>query len=150
MGNIVRSPLAEALFRQRAEQRGLDRRFLADSAGTSGYHVGELPDRRMRETAAAHGLEYTGSSRQVTIQDLAEADLVLALDDFNYADLQGLAEEGGVQPRLRWLREFDPENDGATQVPDPYYGEQAGFEATFAIISRSVDGLLDYLESAEE
>jgi protein-tyrosine phosphatase len=147
LGNIVRSPLAEHLFRQRAEERGLDGRYLVDSAGTSSFHVGQAPDRRMRQVAAQHGLTYTGRARQVTMRDLESHDLILALDNDNYDDLRVLAARTGVQADIRRLREFDPESDGDMDVPDPYYGGQGGFEATFDIISRSVDNLLGELEA---
>jgi protein-tyrosine phosphatase len=149
LGNIVRSPLAEALFRQRAEQQGLDGRYEVDSAGTSSFHVGQTPDSRMRQTAAAHGLDYTGSARQVMPRDLEEFDLIVAMDNENYDDLRSLADRAGIEAEIRRMREFDPESDGVMDVPDPYYGGQAGFEATFAIVSRSVDNLLEHLESGE-
>lgn len=148
MGNIVRSPLAEALFRQKAQQRGLGGRYLVDSAGTSSFHIGQAPDSRMRQTAASLGLEYTRSARRVTLRDLEDFDVILALDNDNYDDLQALAEDGGLHADIRRLREFDPENGGSTDVPDPYYGGQSDFEATYNIVSRSVDGLLDHLEAA--
>jgi protein-tyrosine phosphatase len=146
MGNIVRSPLAENLFRQRAGQRGLDGRYQVDSAGTSSYHVGQVPDDRMRQTASRHGLDYTGRSRQVTPRDLETFDLIVALDSENYEDLRALADRMGINPEIRRLREFDREGDGALDVPDPYYGGQVGFEETFNIISRAVDGLMESLE----
>jgi protein-tyrosine phosphatase len=146
LGNIVRSPLAEALFRQRVEDRGLDGRYHVDSAGTSGFHIGQTPDSRMRQTAAARGLEYTRRARQVLPRDLEEFDLIVAMDNENYDDLCSLADRAGIDADIRRMREFDPESDGVMDVPDPYYGGQAGFEATFDIVSRSVDNLLEHLE----
>ncbi len=150
LGNIVRSPLAEALFRQRASQLGLGGRYQVDSAGTSSFHIGQTPDSRMRQTAAAHGLDYSGRARQVTLDDLEAFDLVVAMDNENYDDLRGLAERGGCHVEIRRMREFDPESGGSMDVPDPYYGGQAGFENTFAIVARSVEELLKDLENRAE
>jgi protein-tyrosine phosphatase len=150
LGNIVRSPLAENLFRHRAEQLGLGGRYEVDSAGTSSYHVGQTPDGRMRQTASRHGLRYTGRSRQVTPRDLQVSDLIVAMDNENYDDLCSLAHHIGVKPEIRFLREFDPDNDGDLDVPDPYLDEHVEFEETYTIISRAVDGLLAELEGEGE
>lgn len=145
LGNIVRSPLAEGLFRQRAAERGLAEQFQVDSAGTSGYHVGERPDSRMRRTAAERGLEYDGRSRQVRQSDLEEFDLIIAMDRQNLRNLRELARGSEWTDRIRLMREFDPQADGDHDVPDPYYGGQTGFETTYDIIDRSVTSLLDSL-----
>jgi protein-tyrosine phosphatase len=149
LGNLVRSPLAEHLFRQRAAALGLDTKYQVDSAGTSSFHVGQIPDERMRRTAARHGLEYRGQARQVTVQDLRSHDLILAMDRENLADLEALAQRAEVGANVRLMRPFDAQSAGAKDVPDPYYGESTGFENTFAILSRAVDGLLASLENGE-
>lgn len=146
LGNVVRSPLAENLFRQRARERGLADRYRADSAGTSSYHIGESPDRRMRETAAEHGLEYDGASRQVQPADLERFDLVIAMDHSNANALRSLSGDPQHQSKIRLLREFDPAADGHLEVPDPYYGGKEGFRRTYDIIDRSIVSLLDSLE----
>lgn len=145
LGNIVRSPLAEGLFRQRAAERGLAEQYEIDSAGTSGYHVGERPDSRMRRTAAERGLEYDGRSRQVRQSDLEDFDLIIAMDRQNMRNLRELARGSDGADRIRLMREFDPQADGDHDVPDPYYGGQTGFETTYDIIDRSVTSLLDSL-----
>jgi protein-tyrosine-phosphatase len=149
LGNIVRSPVAEALFLQKVSELGLDGKYGADSAGTSSFHIGEAPDSRMRQTAARHGLEYSGRSRQVTARDLETFDLIVAMDGSNLNDLRALAERTGAAVEIRRMREFDPEGEFDLDVPDPYYGGQAGFERTFTILSRSVDGLLAELEGSD-
>jgi protein-tyrosine phosphatase len=147
-GNIIRSPLAENLFRQQAAERGLSTDFIVDSAGTSAYHLGQPPDHRMRQTAARHGYEYSGRARPFERQELAEYDLILAMDQQNLGILRTAIERDDVG-KLRMLREFDPEADGDLEVPDPYFGGQDGFEHTFHIVHRSVAGLLDHLERRE-
>lgn len=148
LGNIVRSPLAENLFRHLAEESGLDGKYETDSAGTAAYHVGESPDRRMRQVAAARGLEYDGSGRQVAGRDFDEFDLVIAMDTNNYADLISIAPPAG-QTKVRLMREFDPEAQGEQSVPDPYYGGIDGFEHVYDLIERSCRNLLERLEAGE-
>jgi protein-tyrosine phosphatase len=146
LGNIVRSPLAESLFQQLAEERGLAGRYVVDSAGTSSYHVGESPDQRMRRTAADKGYIYDGRSRQLRRSDLDRFDLIIAMDRQNDSDIRAMAARPDQAGKVRLMREFDPEADGDLDVPDPYYGGQEGFEKTFAIVHRSVATLLDRLE----
>lgn len=145
LGNIVRSPLAEGMFRHQAQERGLGDRFEVDSAGTSSYHIGERPDSRMRRTAAERGLDYDGRARQVRADDLEEFDLIIAMDRQNLHSLRQLADSRSTDSEIRLLREFDPQAGEDMDVPDPYYGGQSGFEQTYGIISRSVAGLLDAL-----
>ncbi len=146
LGNIVRSPLAENLFRHLAADRGLDSRYVVDSAGTSSYHVGESPDSRMRRTAERHGLEYTGRSRQVSQSDLKTFDLIIAMDQRNASSLRSLARTEDQKAKIHLMREYDPETDDAADVPDPYYGGIEGFENTYKLVERSVKGLLEALE----
>lgn len=149
LGNIIRSPLAENLFRHHAAARGLDGKYAVDSAGTSSYHVGEPPDRRMRDTAAAHGVEYSGRSRQMGPSDLDSFDLIIAMDDSNARSIESLARSPEHAAKLRMLREFDPQAEGNMDVPDPYYGGRKGFERTYQIVDRSIQRLLDALEQGQ-
>ncbi len=149
LGNIIRSPLAENLFRHLSAERGLDHRYDVDSAGTSSWHAGERPDARMRRTAAAHGVEVSGRSRQVRREDFYDFDLILAMDPDNKADLLTMAPNPQARAKVRLLREFDPEGDPEAGVPDPYYGGPEGFERTYRIVERSVQGLLQALERGE-
>lgn len=148
LGNIIRSPLAEHAFLQAAEQAGISDEYQADSAGTAGWHTGEQPDARMRKTAASHGLSYDGRARQVSEQDFEDFDLIVAMDSNNYRSLSDLAGTDEARAKIRLMREFDPQADGM-DVPDPYYGGQEGFENTFDIVRRSVDGLLEALQGGE-
>ena len=145
LGNIVRSPLAENLFRKMAEERGMEAEFQVDSAGTSAYHAGEAPDARMRKVASRHGLDYTGTSRQFQAEDFDRFDLVIAMDEDNQRALRGMAapEDEG---KIYLMRDFDPQAGGEKGVPDPYYGGMRGFEKVFEILRRSTEGLLDALE----
>jgi len=146
-GNIIRSPLAENIFRHLAEKRGLSGKYQLDSAGTSAYHVGEKPDRRMRQVAADHGFEYSGRARQFIREDLDDHDLIVVMDKNNLRILEGMARSETQSKKIRMMREFDPQGSGDLDVPDPYYGGLEGFEVTFQIVKRSSEGLLEELES---
>ena len=150
LGNIIRSPLGEGVFRHLAETHNALDRYHVDSAGTSSYHIGESPDSRMRKTAAAHGLEYDGNARQLLPQDLDEFDLVLAMDRDNERAIRKLAQSPSQEDKIKLMREFDPAADGELDVPDPYYGGQQGFEQTYEIVFRSVEHLFRQLESGSE
>ncbi len=144
-GNIIRSPLAEALFRKISDEAGMDDHYQIDSAGTSAYHVGEEADPRMQRTAAAHGFRYDHRARQIRAQDLDSYDLIIVMDAENYSDVLDLSNSPQQRKKIRLLREFDPEASAHTAVPDPYYGGAQGFERTYDVVERAVSGLLDAL-----
>ena len=149
LGNIVRSPLAENLFRHLVENSGLNEKYEADFAGTSGWHVGEAPDRRMRQVALSHGLRYTGSSRQFKPQDFDKFDLIIAMDSSNLKSLLGMTRTPEQQAKVHMMRSFDPLASPNDPVPDPYYGGIDGFEDVYMLVERSCQGLLDTLEAGE-
>lgn len=149
LGNIIRSPLAENLFRHLAEEKGVSHKYIVDSAGTSAYHIGEKPDIRMRRVAAQHGLRYSGRARQFEQRDFNRFDLIIAMDLENKRDLERLARTEEEKSKIRLLREFDPEGRPTDAVPDPYYGGVQGFEETYRIVKRSCLGLLKTLEDGK-
>ena len=130
-----------------ARESGVADKYEAKSAATGSWHVGERPDSRMRRVAASHGLKYDGSARQFHAPDLDRFDLILAMDRQNYAHLLSLARTPEQQRKIHLLREFDPQGSKTAPVPDPYYGGIDGFEETYRIVERSVNGLLVALES---
>lgn len=143
MGNICRSPTAEAVFRHRAEGLGLDLQI--DSAGTIAYHAGEGPDPRSRAAGEARGYDFCGIvARQIRKVDLERFDLVLAADQQNLADIQRLAT-GGVHAHVGLI--LDSLGQGSREVPDPYYGGARGFEQVLDLIEAAADGWLSALRS---
>jgi protein-tyrosine phosphatase len=146
-GNIIRSPLAENIFQHLAQELGVLDKYELDSGGTSAYHVGEPPDRRMRQVASENGFEYTGEAKQFWAEDFDRFDLVIAMDKSNqrYLEMKSFTEE--QRSKIRLIREYDPQGGGGLDVPDPYYGGLDGFEKTFEIVKRSCQGLLEALES---
>lgn len=144
LGNICRSPLAEAVFRHLVEERGWADRFEIDSAGTSGWHRGSPPDPRSTETARRRGITLAGGSRKVTAADLRAFDYVVAMDAENQAALGELHAQAGGTAEVRRLREFEREAD-SLDVPDPYYGGPRGFDDVHDIVERGCAGLLAHI-----
>jgi protein-tyrosine phosphatase len=144
MGNICRSPAAEAVLRRLVAERGLHDTVEIDSAGTIGYHAGDPPDARMRRAGEGRGLAIDGSARQVTADDLDRFDRVIALDRENLADLEKLA--GGSRAHVRLLSSYLPEGSPA-DVPDPYWGGDRGFEDVLDLLEQAAGEILgDLLE----
>jgi protein-tyrosine phosphatase len=126
MGNICRSPAGENVMRRQLQKAGLADQIVCDSAGTIGYHAGDAPDSRMCVAGQQRGLPMTGIARQVTRADLDKFDLILAMDDDNYAELEQLATSNNRHKLKRFCEYCVSHPD--TEVPDPYYGNAAGFE----------------------
>jgi protein-tyrosine phosphatase len=145
MGNICRSPTAEAIMRHLVREAGLQDKIEIDSAGTGDWHVGEERDRRSRAVAKRRGMPIEGPARQFQREDFDRFDLVLALDEENARDLRRLAGSDQDRKKVRLLREFDPAAPAGASVPDPYYGGPQGFEEVFDICLSACRGLLDYL-----
>jgi len=145
MGNICRSPTAESVFRRQVTSAGLANRIRIDSAGTHGYHVGHAPDPRSQAAAAARGYELGNlRARQVTQQDFANFDYILAMDASNLAELMRVVPQGRrTQPELfmTYSARFV-----ATEVPDPYYGGAEGFEQVLDMAEDGCAGLLDAIK----
>lgn len=149
LGNICRSPLAESVFRHLVMRAGVEDRFEIDSAGTSGYHIGDAPDSRTVAAARGRGVEVIGRARQLTADDLEEFDYVLAMDASNLSIVKRIAERAGASAKVHLLREWDPEGAGG-DVPDPYYGGERGFEDVHDIVERSCSTLLEHLLAQAE
>ncbi len=143
LGNICRSPTAEAALREAAAEVGVE--VTVRSAGTGDWHIGSPPDERMTRAAAAEGLHLSGVGDQVTPDHLAAADLVLAMDRSNLADLRDLADRSGVETPIHLYREFDPEADGDLDVPDPYYGGHDGFAEVVRMVRRTAPAVVGHL-----
>jgi protein-tyrosine phosphatase len=144
MGNICRSPTAEAVMAHELDRAGLAGRVQLDSAGTGSWHVGEPPDPRSAAAAARRGIALAGAARQVTPEDLTRFDLVLAMDRSNRDALERMAPDAEARARVRLLREFDPAAvaAGDLDVPDPYYGEGDGFAHVLDVVQAGCAGLL--------
>ncbi|MEX1315863.1 MAG: low molecular weight protein-tyrosine-phosphatase [Synechococcaceae cyanobacterium] len=148
LGNICRSPAAEGVFLQRLAQAGLQHRYVVDSAGTGGWHVGKPADARMRSAAARRGIHLPSRARQLEPADLARFDHILTMDADNLAAVEALARRrpqeerrAVVEPLVRYCRRLS-----ASEVPDPYYGGEEGFERVLDLLEDACAGLLVALE----
>ncbi len=145
-GNICRSPTAEGVFRQLARHAGLDHLIGAESAGTRDYHVGEPPDPRSCGAAGARGIDIRGlRARQLCAQDFDEFGYILAMDRGHLRELQRLCPPAR-QHRLHLFMDFAAE-PGAAEVPDPYYGEDDGFERVLDLCTAAASGLLAHVRA---
>ena len=138
-GNICRSPIAEKVFAAELERAGLADGVRVTSAGTGGWHVGDPADERAAAVLRAAGYPSDHRARQVDADTLG-ADLIVALDDTHR---RALSRAGAG--RVRLLRSFDPAAPERAEVPDPYYGEDAGFDEVLAMIRAAVPGMLDWV-----
>lgn len=142
LGNICRSPLAEAVFNEKVRLKGLQNEFQADSCGTGNYHVGDEPDHRTITCAVKNRIPIHHSGRQLTRADLENFDLILAMDSSNRADILKLSDLHH-KTKVKLMRDYDP--NGSGDVPDPYYGSEKNFDEVFKILDRSIDGLITEL-----
>ena len=142
MGNICRSPTAEAVFRHYVESAGLSEHILIDSAGTHDYHIGDPPDLRTQRAAKQRGYDLSGlRGRQVEEEDFRRFDYVLAMDRENYANLLAVCP-AGLEHKIRLFMEFAP-NRPEKEVPDPYFGGVSGFDRVLDMIEEAARGLLE-------
>ncbi len=147
MGNICRSPTAEAVFRAYVAKAGLEQDILIDSAGTHDYHIGEPPDRRAQHAALRRGYDMSMlRGRQIKPGDFERFDYVLAMDYDNLAILQRLRPYG-AESHLGLFLEFARRNN-VREVPDPYYGGAEGFERVLDMIEDASEGLLEHIRGA--
>ena len=149
LGNICRSPMAEAVFRHLVAQAGLSDHIQADSAGTGAWHVGSAPDRRATAAASSQGVALSGQARRIEPEDFERFDLILAMDASNLRDLRALAGSPEERAKVRLLREFDPDSAGGRDldVPDPYYGGEDGFGTVFGLVRAACEGLLEEIRA---
>ena len=142
LGNICRSPTAEAVFRARAEAAGLDVEI--DSAGTGAWHVGKSPDPRAQAAGEARGYDLSSlRARQVKKGDFQRFDLILAMDEDNYEILHLQAPED-AKGRIVMMMDFAPDHPERS-VPDPYYGGDDGFARVLDMLEEASDGLISHL-----
>jgi len=147
LGNICRSPLAEAVFSDLVAREGFADRVHVDSAGTAGYHQGEAADPRSRACARRHGLEITHRARAFVAADWEAFDLIVAMDQANVAELRRRAPTPAARRKVRMFRDWDPSGPG--EIPDPYYGTEADFETVWHLCDRSSPGLWAEVQTKE-
>lgn len=145
MGNICRSPTAEAVFRTRVEEAGLAQQIMIDSVGTHDYHIGNPPDLRTQRAAKKRGYDMSGlRGRQVEVADFTRFDYVLAMDNANMAILYRLCPQP-QRERLGLFLEYANAHK-EREVPDPYHGGEDGFERVLDMVEDAAAGLLLHIQ----
>lgn len=140
LGNICRSPTAEAVFRSKVKKLGLEEQFTIDSAGTSDWHVGGAPDKRSAAAASQRGISMQGlRARQLESADFDKFDFIWAMDRSNLEDAQSLAKPH-CRAKLELFMTYAP--SWPEVVPDPYYGGDKGFEQVLDMLDDAADGYL--------
>lgn len=141
LGNICRSPLAEGILLKKIKNQNLN--IWVESAGTSGTHTGDSPDRRMQKTAAMKGVDISDlRSRKFKRKDFKKYDVIYVMDENNYNDVVALATTNVDKLKVKIiLNELNPEKN--TPIPDPYYGGQEGFETVFDLLNEVTDSIIE-------
>lgn len=142
LGNICRSPSAENIMNHLIRQAGLENEIVCDSAGTSSYHMGSSPDRRMSAAAKLRGIELVGRARQFERSDFEEFDLILAMDHENYEAICSIDPAGTYEDKVQLMCNFCTQHQ-LREVPDPYYGGTEGFNFVIDLLLDACQGLLD-------
>lgn len=145
LGNICRSPLAEALFKHHVHNKGLAGLYQADSCGTAHYHIGSPPDPRTLRNAEKNGVIIRHLGRQFHPRDFSSFDHILPMDQSNYDHLLRMDGSESWNHKIKLMRTFDP-LPGDESVPDPYYGNERDFQEVFDILNRSTQELINFLE----
>ena len=147
LGNICRSPAADGVMRHLVKESGREADFVIDSAGTGGWHVGELPDSRMRACGARHGYKFDHRARQFSRDDFSDFDLLVVMDNGNYRVVSNMAHTDEEREKIVMLADYMRNHKGQTTIPDPYYGSDRDFEFALELIEDACQGLLDALSN---
>ena len=144
LGNICRSPAAEALLISLIEKKGLTDGFIVDSAGTGSWHIGKKADSRMRIAAERRDINILSRARQITSKDFDEFNYILAMDDSNFRNIQDLKNttDSTGFASIKKIQDFRSVFN-EQEVPDPYFGGDEGFDYVLDILEDSVNGFLE-------
>ncbi|MEM9164483.1 MAG: low molecular weight protein-tyrosine-phosphatase [Cyanobacteria bacterium P01_F01_bin.4] len=145
LGNICRSPSAENIMNHLIEQNSV-MDITCDSAGTSSYHIGSAPDRRMTAAAKQRGIQLVGQARQFGPKDFDQFDWILAMDHSNYRDILSLDSASQYQHKVKLMCDFCTQH-ADEEVPDPYYGGSEGFNYVIDLLLDACNGLLSFVET---
>ena len=144
LGNICRSPAAEAIFLKLISKRGVQDEFIVDSAGTGSWHVGKKADERMRTAAKERGINIESIARQININDFEEFDFIITMDNSNFNNVCNFKsrESSNSNIKIIKIQSFASLFKKYDEVPDPYFGGDDGFENVIDILEDSVGGFL--------
>ncbi|NDW08739.1 low molecular weight protein-tyrosine-phosphatase [Dysgonomonas sp. 520] len=147
LGNICRSPAAEGIMKYLIEKNNLNDKIEIDSAGTSGYHNGELPDSRMRKHGSKRGYKFDSLSRKFTAKDFDDFDMIIAMDDSNYHNILRLAPDLESEKKVFRMVDFSMKYQH-DHIPDPYYSGADGFELVLDLLEDACNGLMKEIVSS--
>ncbi len=150
LGNICRSPLAEAIFTNKVKAAGMQLQFKSDSAGTSDFHIGELPDERAIECATKYSLPLNHRARQVNRTDFRDFEYIIAMDENNLRTLNNLKVRYGFDDKeIHLMRDYVAKTQGMP-VPDPYYGGEEEFEEIYQILDEALGSFLTQVKATHQ
>lgn len=147
LGNICRSPAAEGIMKRIVAEAGRQDDFFIDSAGIGDWHVGQLPDNRMRRHGAAHGYCFDSRARQIERADFSRFDTIVAMDDDNRRALLRMAHGDEERRKVVEMASYLTAHPGQPDVPDPYYGGERGFEWVIELLEDACRGLYNAINS---
>ena len=150
LGNICRSPAAEGVMQALVDSQDASDRFMLDSAGTGNYHIGDLPDHRMRVHARRRGYELTHRCRQVTEDDFDDFDMIIAMDRSNFENLRRLAPNPEAENKIVEMAAFVSKAMRCYAIPDPYYEGAEGFELVLDLLESGCENLYNCLSGKEQ
>ena len=142
LGNICRSPAAEAIMKKKVEARQLEHLFEIDSAGIMNYHDGELPDDRMRKYGSLRGYKVDSIARQITKEDFEYFDIIVGMDNQNIADLKRKAPNKEALKKIQKIDAYFTKHD-FTFVPDPYYGNEKDFNFVLDLLEDACENIVN-------
>ena len=147
LGNICRSPAGEGILKKILSDRGVANNFFVDSAGIGDWHVGDLPDIRMRRHGSMHGYFFDSRARQFVIQDFDKFDYIFVMDDANYKALKSKSRTSSDMEKVYMTGSFLRKHPGHTYVPDPYYGDDEDFELAISLLEDACESIADKITS---
>ncbi len=146
LGNICRSPAAEGIMKSLVEKAGLGDKFYIDSAAIGSWHIGQLPDSRMRKCGAEHGYCFDSHARQFQKSDFDRFDTIVVMDNENFRAITSMASSQAEKDKVVRIADYLTEHRDYTIVPDPYYGDYSDFELVIELLEDACQGLLKELE----
>ena len=146
LGNICRSPAAEGIMKKIVDKNDLQDIIEVDSAGTSGWHEGDLPDERMRAHGETRGYDFSSKARIIKKNDFDLFDYIIVMDDNNYNNVKSLTSNAEQVEKIRKMTDFLVQNNHHSHIPDPYYGDASGFELVLDLLEDASEGLLQAIK----
>ncbi|MBQ7420494.1 MAG: low molecular weight phosphotyrosine protein phosphatase [Prevotella sp.] len=147
LGNICRSPAAEGIMQQLVDEQGLSDHFLIDSAAIGPWHIGDLPDSRMRRCGAKHGYTFNNRARQFSADDFDHFDLIIGMDHDNLRAIRSKARSTADETKIHLMADYLRHHPNQSTIPDPYYGIERDFELVIELLEDACQGLLDELKT---